>query len=160
MLNSQARTSQAKRRGLITQFPIEKQCRMCLVVKPVSEFNRDSYKRDGLTRYCKPCQVAATAQWQKNNRTRNAEHGWKSRLKRKYGMTPEDYDALLKSQGSMCAICRTKEPGGKTGWHIDHCHKTDKVRGMLCGRCNRSIGAFEDDAELLQRAVDYLLKAA
>ena len=60
----------------------------------------------------------------------------KSQLKLQYGMTLEDYDDLLKAQNFKCAICFTDKPTGK--WKVftvDHCHKTGKVRGLLCNEC-------------------------
>jgi len=78
-------------------------------------------------------------------------------LQRKYGITLSDYDELLRKQGG-CAICGVTEPGGRFNkhFHVDHDHQTGKIRGLLCYRCNTSIGAFGDSAELLRHAVKYL----
>lgn len=80
------------------------------------------------------------------------------RLKNKYGITPQDYDEMFKSQGGVCWIC--KEPPGEDQRQgplcVDHNHKTGKVRGLLCRRCNRHLGGFEDSAELMRSAVAYL----
>jgi hypothetical protein len=77
---------------------------------------------------------------------------------RRYGITPEDYDERLASQGGRCAICRTTEPSGKANsyFHVDHDHETGVVRGLLCGRCNGALGLFGDDVANLLRAADYL----
>jgi predicted nucleic acid-binding Zn ribbon protein len=77
-----------------------------------------------------------------------------SRLK-KYGITPEQYDAMLDRQDHRCAVCRTDTPNGK-GWHVDHDHASGKVRGILCGNCNNGIGNFHDDPATLRAAIDYL----
>ncbi len=69
------------------------------------------------------------------------------RASKKYGITLEEYDALMQKP---CAIC------GKPSEHVDHCHETGKVRAGLCARCNRSIGAFGDDPALLLAASEYL----
>lgn len=71
---------------------------------------------------------------------------------------------MLEKQGGRCAICRRTEPIGVTRagydgekkWHIDHCHETNEVRGLLCGECNKGLGQFRDDRVTLQRAIDYL----
>lgn len=59
-------------------------------------------------------------------------------------------------QEGRCAICnRTEEEAGST-FHLDHCHTTGKLRGLLCGKCNRGIGYLNDDVKLLSSAIDYL----
>jgi DNA-directed RNA polymerase subunit RPC12/RpoP len=78
------------------------------------------------------------------------------RLK-KYGLAPDEFQELLESQDYKCAICGTDEPG-KTSWNVDHDHKTNKVRGILCHRCNVGLGHFYDSVEALQEAVKYLIK--
>lgn len=84
------------------------------------------------------------------------EASWRNSIKRKFGMTPEDYEAMLERQNGCCAICRTDEPGGRGKWHIDHCHETNEVRGLLCQSCNMGIGQLKDDVNLLQKAIGYL----
>jgi hypothetical protein len=76
-----------------------------------------------------------------------------------YGITVEEYDEMLVTQGGKCAICSADEPGGPGRWHVDHDHKTSKVRGLLCARCNRALGGFKDDPVILQSAIDYLRRA-
>jgi hypothetical protein len=78
----------------------------------------------------------------------------------KYGLTAEQVDDMLASQGGKCAICLTPDPGGRYGtFHIDHCHTTGKVRGLLCHSCNTSLGHFKDDAAVIRRAANYVEKA-
>jgi len=91
----------------------------------------------GNKRVCKTC-AKLNADWQ--------------RLK-KYGLTKESYENLIKKQNNKCFICErkfTKTP------HIDHSHGTGKVRGLLCYPCNSGLGQFEDDIDRLKRAVKYL----
>lgn len=74
-----------------------------------------------------------------------------------YGLTQEQFEAMLEAQGGRCAICRTDTPGGRDNrWHVDHCHATGKVRGLLCNGCNIGLGHFKDDPERLLAAVAYL----
>jgi hypothetical protein len=77
---------------------------------------------------------------------------------RKHGLTFRQYSDMLAAQGGVCAICRGPWKGwnGQNGSHIDHCHKTGRVRGILCGDCNTAIGRFGDDPVLLRRAAAYL----
>lgn len=76
-----------------------------------------------------------------------------STLKYKYGISSDDYTAMYKEQKGRCAICNKK----CKVLDIDHSHKDNMVRGLLCRRCNLAIGAFDDDITLLEKAVLYLL---
>lgn len=75
------------------------------------------------------------------------------RLKVRYGITTAEYWNLVAEQKGVCAICG-KSDGKKL--HIDHDHKTNKVRGLLCGNCNKGLGLFKDDVSLLDKAIKYL----
>lgn len=72
------------------------------------------------------------------------------------GLTPEEFEAMIEAQGRKCAICEATEPGAKTGWNIDHCHKANEVRFILCPHCNRGLGAFKDNPAVMRRAADIL----
>ncbi len=86
------------------------------------------------------------------------QHG--SLIKYKYGLTIEDYKRLLRKQNYRCAICRSKDFGRKGGKHfcIDHDHKTGKIRGLLCGACNKGLGLLKDKIKNLRNAIEYLQK--
>lgn len=80
-------------------------------------------------------------------------------LKSRYGITLEDYETMLQEQGGSCAICKSLEPGDKNlNFHVDHCHATNKVRGLLCNTCNLGLGYFHDSVEDLTNAIEYLKK--
>lgn len=94
-------------------------------------------------RICKPCQ--------KSTRTTTSR---KTHLSDTYDLTLEEYDALLKAQGGRCAICPLKP---KYNLHVDHCHKTGIVRGLLCKTCNkRLLPSARDSVDRLQSAINYL----
>jgi hypothetical protein len=78
-------------------------------------------------------------------------------LRKRYKLSSEDYNALLISQGGVCAICGRPSTNGRR-LHIDHCHTTGRVRGLLCLSCNRGIGYFGDDPARIQSAAAYLSK--
>ena len=81
-------------------------------------------------------------------------------LRKKYGISAEQFDGMLQQQGSRCAICQTDQPNGKYNvFHVDHCHDTARVRGLLCYECNVGLGKFGDSVDRLSRAIDYLNKA-
>lgn len=68
-----------------------------------------------------------------------------------YNMTEEEYLVMLRHQGGVCAICQDAK-----ATDIDHCHKVEEVRAILCGNCNRGLGAFKDNVQTLTRAIAYL----
>ncbi|MFE4966081.1 endonuclease VII domain-containing protein [Streptomyces sp. NPDC056660] len=113
-----------------------KLCRTCGVVKPHTEWHRNATASDGLSTSCKACRATKS----------RADH-----LKRNYGLTEAERDALVVAQYGLCAICLTAPP-----IHVDHCHKTGRVRGVLCFNCNSAIGKLRDDPDAARRAAAYL----
>lgn len=101
--------------------------------------------------YCPDCLAATRVEARKKAPNRKSRY-----LKKTYGLTPDEWSALLTAQGGRCAICGRKDPGPK-GWQTDHDHATGAVRGILCVRCNNGLGAFLDDPILFQRAARYLV---
>jgi Recombination endonuclease VII len=83
-------------------------------------------------------------------------------LKRYFGLSWEQYEALLSSQGGKCAVCGNGETliinGKELRLAVDHCHTTGKVRGLLCSKCNQLLGCAKESIEILERAIEYLKK--
>ncbi len=77
-------------------------------------------------------------------------------------MTLEQYRQMFEQQGGVCAICKQPEEGidsrtkQRKNLHVDHCHKTGKVRGLLCGKCNVTLGQVGESIDRLQALIDYL----
>jgi hypothetical protein len=121
-----------------------KQCRGCRQWLPESAYTRARRSKDGLTRYCRPCRKDQA-------------------LQTNYGITLEQYEKLLASQGGVCAICGAAEADGRS-LHVDHDHKCCAerrscgrcVRGLLCSPCNTGIGMLGEDAKRLWSAMMYL----
>ena len=82
---------------------------------------------------------------------------YKRQLRRRYGITQEQYDAMFRAQNGSCAICGGQSLDGKR-LHVDHDHKTGKVRGLLCINCNHGLGKFQDSADNLTNAWAYLAR--
>lgn len=78
--------------------------------------------------------------------------------KRMYGISLEDYNKMLKNQNEVCAICSKVCITGRA-LAVDHCHKTGKIRGLLCAHCNTALGRFNDDPVMLEKAIKYLKEA-
>ena len=139
-----------------------KTCARCREAKPVAEFWKLKSARDGLQSYCKACSMA----YEKNRYPGAVKPGYRARhLRKSYGITPGDYDAMLVEQGCVCAICgghpgsqpRTDTRRSAGVLRVDHDHDSGAVRGLLCDTCNRAIGFFRDDPNLLIAAAAYLL---
>ena len=133
----------------------EKRCNMCKVVKPLEDFHRASGSPDGRQYKCKPCVRLYKIKWEADNADRVREQRRRGDIRR-YGIEPEDYDRMLLEQNGVCAICLDHEPVQRHSLHVDHCHETGRVRGLLCGRCNRALGMFKDDVEVMARAINYI----
>lgn len=138
-----------------------KTCPKCSQSKSVSEFYKDKSRPDGLKVWCRECsrkhdtsnpdtRRAYQTKWRKDH----PELFKQRRRKYRYGITPDQYNQLLTEQQSCCAIC--KHPFGDTQPHVDHCHTSGAVRGLLCGNCNRMIGLAYDNTNILVNAVAYL----
>lgn len=77
----------------------------------------------------------------------------------KYGINQDQYSQMVVDQDNRCAVCGTSDPASKSGvWHVDHCHNSSKVRGLLCARCNIGLGQFQDDSDRLRAAAAYIDK--
>lgn len=78
-----------------------------------------------------------------------------NKKKMRYGLSADQWLELFLSQGKCCAVCKTAAPGAK-GWHVDHDHKTELVRGIVCASCNKALGFARDSVEILQQLIIYL----
>lgn len=131
-------------RKLVTS-PLAKICGKCGLPKASSEFHKSINNRDGLQHTCITC---------KYGKNRSPDE---NRLRR-YGLTSEKFEALYESQNGKCPIClRDLE---QLRAHIDHCHDSGRIRGILCSTCNQGLGNFVDSQFRLSRAIEYLNKDA
>lgn len=123
--------------------------------KKYREKNREAIRARDRERY-----RADPDKYKKRSRERQARDPAgtrRSQWKYLYGITPEQFESLFSAQGRACAICRTPDFGTRAP-HIDHCHETGKVRGILCDPCNRGLGTFGDDPARIDAAAEYLRK--
>lgn len=100
--------------------------------------------------------VKRSAEWSDERKEIERRRKYGRWLVRNYGITIEVYDALYDAQGGKCSICATTQPRGRGGFHVDHCHGTGIVRGLLCAGCNMMLGLAKDSRDTLLRAVEYL----
>lgn len=158
-----------------------KTCSRCRVTKPLDGFHRHSSSPDGRQTQCREClsethramdrreyrreryatnpAVADRTRERARSRRSTVEGRRRDRAGR-YGLTGEEFLRMLEAQNGVCAICHEPETRRVSGTlcelAIDHDHETGRVRGLLCQRCNRGLGHFRDDPDLLRKAAAYL----
>ena len=135
-------------------FHLMKKCTKCGETKPLDQYKIVSNRRVPM-QYCLTCYTENRRRYKQTGDYCSRNEG----LKRAYGIDSAEYDALLEKQGGCCAICKSSDPKSPkrvNHWYVDHCHTTGKVRGLLCNACNRALGNFQDDVEILQNAIHYL----
>jgi Recombination endonuclease VII len=166
-------------------LPTKKHCAKCKVTKNFIEFYKNRSTADGYQAYCKPCKNLidkkprteeirakdrerykrriSTAEGKKkllaaSTRYKQSEHGklaaWTRYLQKVYSIDSTTYMHLLELQNGGCAICQVKPNNRRL--HVDHHHKSKKIRGLLCGKCNQAIGLLNEDLRLFDTAKKYL----
>lgn len=159
-----------------------KTCSKCFLEKPLHRFSKRKESIDGYRHWCKDCATKNSleqrakdpAKYKEVDRKTNAKNSkrrqatdkqWRKEnpeklkqrtLKRYYGIDLSDYNLLLKKQNDCCAICKVHKDELKLPLCVDHCHKTGKVRGLLCKSCNSGIGFLKDSYSLCRSAASYL----
>ena len=129
-------------------------CSRCKKKKKLHLFRL--YRSDA-SKYCRSCVKKVQDKWKSDNPYRVREICRKSRLKTDYGMTQEQFELMKKNQDNKCKICGiTPEAANILDLYVDHCHKSNKVRGLLCRKCNMAIGFFMDSPTILSAAMEYL----
>lgn len=129
--------------------PGTKWCNDCQAYRAHDDFPQNASRYDGFMNYCKEHHN------QRVEESRQQVHGSSRHyhLVRRYGIGAAEVEGMIERQGGACLIC-LRPLGDKP--HVDHCHETGQVRGVLCFNCNGGLGQFRDDAALLLRAVEYL----
>ncbi len=161
-------------------------CSKCKEEKSISEFSPHKASPGGLLSWCKQCNAKAKksrywlmspeerkaynakgranktkAQIRADNQRFYAKHKKKMRAEqgaRYHGITPEEYVERRKLPCEICGRFSERTEGRGSGQHIDHDHKTNKLRGTLCEKCNRGLGHYDDDPKQLRAAALYLEK--
>ena len=138
-------------------------CSKCKTEKPVSEFRISKASKNGYCSWCIECERA----YRKEHSQAFPDSRKMAHRITRYGITNDEYSAILESQNNVCAICgqpetKTHQSGRVLPLSIDHNHALgtgiQSVRGLLCNECNSGLGRFRDDPVLLVRAAEYLIK--
>lgn len=132
-------------------------CPTCRQELPFNLFGSNVSRSNFLNMYCKKCTNTQNKQqyYKKNTEDIRAKY-----IQLTYNLSWEDYVNMFANQDGKCAICNTDiflaaNDRNKTA-HIDHAHENGKIRGLLCGNCNVSLGGFNDDVKIMQNAIDYI----
>ena len=138
-----------------------KVCSTCKLSLPIERFGVCAGYKDGRRGQCSKCRSKANMEAlrlsPKPRPKANPEQTRRYKLKQKYRMEETDFQALLEKQGGVCAVCGTDKAGGRWGvFHVDHCHQSGLVRGLLCHQCNVTLGRMGDDLSSVMRYVRYL----
>lgn len=137
---------------LLTDNPQTKVCSSRGVMHPSSYFSINHRYKDRLGSWCKGCKNEQSRDWGKNNKDRRKDNA----LKKNFGITLLQYNSVLDEQNHKCMICRRHESEFKNSFAVDHCHKSGKVRGLLCMDCNVLLGHYENKPELFQQFNFYI----
>lgn len=155
-----------------------KLCSKCNNDKPLNEFFKDSSTKSGLHSQCKFCMKlpkGSRSEYRKEHYQLNKEHAEKTRRKyitsehgifkrrdnwyrKNYGITLADYNKILLEQNNKCATCKRDKSESFRNLVVDHCHITNKIRGLLCDNCNVALGKIKDNVETLKTMIKYLGK--
>ena len=128
--------------------PAGKTIRNSICSQCISEYQKERYKDPEV----RIKQALSTLKYGQSDVGRKKEKN--ARYLREYGITLEDKERMIQENGSICPICKTSDPG--RFWTVDHCHRTGKIRGILCDKCNKMLGLANDDMVRLISAAHYL----
>ena len=157
---------------MAVNMAVTKTCTSCKVEKSLSEFYKSKVNKDGFSCICSSClrernmanyhkknkenpdfQKERYKRYKENYAHRDRDKVKNSWLKRRYGITLDDYNYMLQEQEGQCAICGKKQI---ESLYVDHSHITGEVRGLLCHKCNSVLGYVNDDVNILAKSINYL----
>lgn len=157
------------RRTMTNEATNLKLCNGCREWRSKGDFTKDSGAKDSLNYRCRPCRKkyrredavrertsAYNKRYAKENPELMKKKDRRSSLKRFWGMTVEQYEAMKEKQGGTCALCPKTESNPHKRLCIDHDHENGKIRGLLCDNHNRAMGLFKDSIEDMEKAISYL----
>ena len=133
-------------------------CIDCKEEKEIDDFYKHPTYTGGHYHRCKPCHAKISMQWAKDNPEKRKKAERRATLKYYHNLSLEDYDTMLENQNGGCAICgKTQEKNtDRRSLAVDHCHRINKIRGILCDKCNRGIGYLDDNPTIARKAAEYL----
>lgn len=167
---------------------MQKVCRKCFNEKSFVEYRPQKRGKNGLRSWCRECEKQYNKNLRrtdiqkyrqrdklkgrkfrnknrekinieaKERRRTNPEAMRNTDLKKNYGITLQRYNEMFQNQEGSCCICKKHQNEFSKRLSVDHCHKTGKVRGLLCNNCNLAIGLFDEDLNVIKNTIYYLEK--
>lgn len=147
-----------------------KNCPHCKTIKSTEHFSKDKNRPGGLSSWCRQCvstdskkrykadpqkNLAASKQWRQENPLNKIIY----ELRTRYGLTLDEFNSMRAIQNNCCAVCLIAENELSSRLHVDHCHNTNKVRGLLCSNCNTALGLLKENEKIILALLKYLKKA-
>jgi hypothetical protein len=144
-----------------------KTCTKCEKKLSLDKFYKHKSYKDGHYSRCKDCynEYQRSDKTKIKNNIRNIVTGYHHKrssyfkdyhFKKKYGISTIEYNQMLVSQNFLCKICKVHHTEAHNGLYVDHCHKSEKVRGLLCQKCNSAIGMLREDINIINNVLEYL----
>ena len=139
-------------------------CTKCGIEKEINKFHPKPSGKFGVMAECKICRNIYTKKYSENHKKEKSEYMKEWFLNKRYGITKAIYNQMLEAQNYLCAICGKPETSfdkkHKTArlLSVDHNHKSGKIRALLCTRCNHTLGRINEDINLLQNIINYIIK--
>lgn len=144
-----------------------KQCRDCHEQKEEVLFVKNKSFSSGYDTLCSSCNKKRVSKWRKefpekrakqSQREGKKDYSKNKHLKYHYGISLDEYNKMFHQQEGKCYLCGKHQSEVKRALSVDHCHKTGKIRKLLCQPCNTLLGMSGDDPIVLQKAIDYLME--
>lgn len=150
---------------------MNKQCSKCEELKQLDQFYPRKNSKDGKDGRCKKCcrkkvkeylrtengKILKQKQLEKYKKTEKYKKSKrKEQFKRRYNISLDEYEKMFQEQNECCKICNRHQNTLEISLAVDHDHKTNKIRGLLCSSCNKALGFLKDDISILEKAIKYL----
>lgn len=162
--STQCRSCGNRQRALVSNKDVSKlnwattrrECPRCHSVKPLTEWKLTRLRSGRV--YPSVCKVCRS-ELDTLDRVRYPEKYRQQEVKTRYALSARKFKTMKEKQGGVCAICKGQRKRVRSKLNVDHCHKTGKVRGLLCSSCNSLLGYAKDSVPLLIRAISYLRRS-
>ncbi len=132
---------------------LTKSCTKCGRTQSLKSFPKNKQCRDGVRTVCKSCVSEYRKKWWENGGGKEKQRD--TNLKRAYGIDSSEWQRLFELQKGCCVSCERHQSSMLKSLHVDHCHKSGKVRALLCDRCNRALGIMDEDAVSIRKLAEY-----
>ena len=130
-------------------------CRDCSEAKPATEYHAKARSSDGLQPRCKDCNNAQSKRWRERYPQRHKRAQRRVSLRSLYGLSIDEYESMNSAQGGLCAACGNPcRRGGHLA--VDHCHKTGRIRSLLCSGCNVALGYMQENPIAIRKLAAYI----